>query len=182
MPDFHHLQHDFKLWQLNLRLSRHLRGPFRREEDGFIYASGALRYLKDVEKLHMQLFRKPLLGWLTWVYRFRAAQLMTLLLSPSGELVGYSLCMFNAAEASEHIVHEVYVGIAPTYQGRGLSIKLRRAVAESYNHGHLSAISTLAGVDDIKALRSAQKAGYAITKFSAKPPAHYLVHPLTRRF
>ena len=36
--------------------------------------------------------------------------------------------------------------------------------------------------DNIKALRTAQKAGFAITKTSAKPLAHYLFKHLTRRY
>ncbi len=181
--DFEHLNHDVRLWRLNMRLSKHVRSPFSvvDEVSGLTFASGTARLLPAVERLHQQLFRQPLLGWLRWVYRFRAPELMTVALTAQGELAGYDLFMFNAAEVPDNIIHELYLGVAPAFQGQGLSTRLRRCAGDSYDHGRLSAISTLAARDDIKALRSAQKSGFAITKFSAKPPAHYLLRPLIKR-
>ncbi len=181
MPDFHHLTHDYKLWRLNVRLAAGIRKPFSKQVGDFSIASGKSSDLKAVLYLHQELFHAPLLGWLKWVYRLRASELMTVLRNGQGQIIGYSLCMFNVAEVGQHIVHEVYVGIAPAYQGQGLATLLRRAVVESYNHGSLRAISTLAPLDDVKALRSAQKVGYAIVKYAAKPPAYYLLHALSKR-
>lgn len=179
--DFHHLSHDFRLWQLNMQLSKHARAPFERVEDGITYRSGKASDLKDIDAVHQQLFRLPMLGWLRWVYRFRMPELATIARDSRGALVGYSLCMFNVSEVPEHLIHEIYIAITPDFQGKGLAVKLRRIAAQSYDHGRFAGMSTLAGVDDIKALRTAQRAGFAITKFSAKPPAHYLLYPLTKR-
>ncbi|MBO8415452.1 MAG: GNAT family N-acetyltransferase [Proteobacteria bacterium] len=179
--DFEHLKHDVSLWSFNMRRSRHIRRREVKTEDGFTFAPGSAKYLPEIEKLHLQLFRKGLLGWLRWVYKFRAPELISVLLNDKGELVGYDMFMFNTAEDGLNIIHELYVGIAPAYQGQGLAVKLRRYSKDCYDHGVLSAISTLAGVYDIKALRTAQKAGFFITKRSAKPPAHYLICNLTKR-
>ena len=58
--------------------------------------------------------------------------------------------------------------------------KLRRYSADCYDGGMLSGLSTLAPFSNVKALRSAQKAGYAITKASAKPAAYYLFRYLKK--
>ena len=73
------------------------------------------------------------------------------------------------------------MGVDPAYQGQGLSTKLRQYSISCYDFGVLSAISTVAGVDDIKAIRSAQKAGFVIVKASAKPPGHYMVRSLMKK-
>ncbi len=89
--------------------------------------------------------------------------------------------MFNEVEVEARIIHEQYLGIAPEYQGRGLSVQLRRYSLNCYAQGTLRGASTLARETDLKALRSAQKAGYAITRMSAKPPAYYLYQSLSER-
>ena len=89
--------------------------------------------------------------------------------------------MFQEVEYEQQIIHEIYLAVDPEYRGRGISTKLRRYSLESYDHGSLKAVSTLAGFDDIKALRSAQHCGFSIEKSSAKPPAFYLIKYLTSR-
>lgn len=178
---FDHLKHDISLWSFNMRMSKRIKRHEVRVEDGFTFKPADASLLPQIEKLHLQLFRKGLLGWLRWVYRFRAPELISVIVNDKGELVGYDAFMFNTAEAGECIIHELYVGIAPEYQGQGLAVKLRRYSKDCYDHGVLRAVSTLASLDDIKALRTAQKAGFYITKRSAKPPAHYLICNLTKR-
>ena len=74
------------------------------------------------------------------------------------------------------------MGVRHEYQDKGIGVKLRQYSSQCYDEGYLDGISTLADFDNIKALRTAQKAGFAITKTSAKPLAHYLFKHLTRRY
>ena len=98
------------------------------------------------------------------------------------DVIGYDLFFFQPSEKNKKVIHELYVGIRTEYQDRGLGVKLRQFSAKCYDEGYLDGISTLASVDNIKALRTAQKAGFAITKMSAKPVAHYLFKNLFRRY
>lgn len=181
MFELEHLRHDWSLWRFNLQQCRGLmrKREVVRSEDGFTFAPAAARQLPAVEDLYRQLFGRPLLGWLHWVYRFKAAELISLLQSPAGEIIGFDAFMFNRAEEGAGIIHELYLGIAPAWQGQGLALRLRRYSLSCYNHGSLKAVSTLAALDDIKALRTAQRAGFYIAKRSAKPPAHYLIYNLS---
>ena len=130
------------------------------------FKRGEAKYLKQIENLHLELFRQPLYPWLVWLYRFRA----------------YDLFFFQPVEANQKVIHELYVGVEYKYQDKGIGVKLRQYSSKCYDEGYLDGISTLAAFDNIKALRTAQKSGFAITKTSAKPLAHYLYKHLTRRY
>ncbi len=180
MFELEHLRHDWSLWLFNLQQCRGLiRQRHRVCADGFTFAPATTRQLPAVEELYRQLFGRPLLGWLHWVYRFRAAALISVLQNSDGAVIGFDAFMFNRAEEGAGIIHELYLGIAPAYQGQGLAVKLRRYSLDTYNHGSLKAVSTLAALNDLKALRTAQHAGFYIAKRSAKPPAHYLIYNLS---
>lgn len=178
-----HLRQGIALFRSNLRMSKGIRRNLTRtDEDGFVYRCGERKDLKDIEYLQIRIFRKPLLTWMVWLYRWRLPELSGVVLSPDGKLAGYDLFMFNEAEYGQKIVHELFVAVAPEFQGRGISTKLRRFSVECYDDNVLKGVSTLAGYNDIKALRSAQKSGFAITKSSAKPPAYYMFVPLIPRY
>ena len=175
-----HVKHGMKLWHLNHKLARRLQRKKEEQVFGdYTFVVGSASYLKEIESIHYRLFRQPMLNWLVWVYRFHAPELISLILDKSGKIVGYECFMFNEVEVQDCILHEVYVGVEPEMQGKGLATALRRYSIASYNFGNLRGISTVAVTGDIQALRSAQKAGFAITKASLKPPGQYLFHPLT---
>ncbi|MGN0893893.1 MAG: GNAT family N-acetyltransferase [Succinivibrio sp.] len=166
----------------NMRRSKGIRRDLVKTEDGLTYKRGDVKYLKLIENMHLALFRKPLLPWLSWLYRFRAKELISVVVDSNDNLIGYDLFFFEPAEANLKVIHELYVGVAHQFQDRGIGVKLRQYSASCYDDGYLDGISTLAAYDNIKALRTAQKAGFAITKESAKPPAYYLYRHLTRRY
>lgn len=173
-----HLSRNIKLWNMNQHLARQLmRKNITQQYGEYMLAIGNVKYLKEIERLHTHLFREPMLNWLVWLYRFRAPQLLSMALNSKNELVGYECFMFNEAEIKDHILHEVYVGVSD--EGKGIATALRKFSIETYDFGNIKGISTVASMQDIKALRSAQKAGYAITKQSIKPPGHYLFKPLS---
>lgn len=178
----HSLEHrmrGFALFRENLRRSRGIRRDLAGQCGELSFRRGRRSDLKRVEQLYNCVFRIPMPGWLRWVYMFRAPELMSVAESRDGSLAGFDLFMFQEAEFGQGIVHELYVAVAPAWQGQGVSTKLRRYSARCYDQNVLRGISTLAPFDDIKALRSAQGAGFAITKASAKPPAHYLFMALS---
>lgn len=175
-----HVRRDFKLWKMNMDKSRNIRKFLQKEDDNFLYRAGSAADLKAIEHLHFSLFRGPMVNWLHWVYKFRAPELMSVIVDKkTNKVIGYDLYMFNESELKDRYIHEQYLGIDPNYQGKSLSVSLRKFSIECYNFGVLYGVSTLANLDDIKAIRSAQKAGFAIKKLSVKPRAHYMVYPLT---
>ena len=175
-----HLKRDFSLWKMNMDRAINLRQDLRVDDGTYIYRRGSAADYKAIQNLHYMLFRQGVVNWLNWLYKFKANELMSVVEEKStGKIVGYDLFMFNEGEIKDDYLHEQYIGIDPSCQGQSLSVKLRRYSLDCYDSGSVRAISTLAKVDDIKALRSAQKAGFYITKMSAKPRAHYLVYNLT---
>ncbi|HIV16296.1 MAG TPA: hypothetical protein IAB18_10440 [Candidatus Avisuccinivibrio pullicola] len=178
----HHMERDVSLWRLNHRLVKGIRNrELTLTEDGFTFTHATRSMVKEIESLHLQLFRVPLINWIRWVYKFHVADLVSVILDKDGHVAGYDMFIFNEGEWQDRILHEPFVGVDPKYQGLGLSTKLRRYSVTCYNFGILNGLSTVAAYDDIKALRSAQKSGYGIVKASAKPSGHYLVCPLTLR-
>ncbi len=171
-----------KLVRLNLKRARGIRSDYSMTEDGFTYKRGGSEYLREIELLHIALFGQPLLGFLRLIYRFMARELMSVVVDDKGRLIAYDLFFFEPSELDKNILHELYVGVRSDYQNRGVGVKLRRYSASCYDNSSLEGLSTLAHFDNIKALRSAQKSGYAIQKKSAKPPAYYLYLPLNKRF
>lgn len=173
-----HLNHNFRLWRMNNVLARKLiRKNITQQYGDYTLTIGHVKYLKDIERLHACLFREPMLGWLVWLYRFQAPKLMSIALNAKGEVIGYECFMFNEVEVADRIIHEVYVGV--TEEGKGIATALRKFSLETYDFGSVTGVSTVALMHDIKALRSAQKAGFAITRQSLKPPGHYLFKPLS---
>lgn len=178
LHDVHHFSRNFKLWHLNQSLARQLmRKDISQQYGDYTLTLGSAKHLKDIERLHVHLFKKPMLNWLVWVYRFRASKLVTVALDKQGHVRGYECFMFNEVEIKDQILHEVYVGVLD--EGQGLGTAMRKFSIETYNFGNLLGLSTVALDHDIKALRSAQKAGFAITKQSLKPPGKYLFKPLS---
>lgn len=146
------------------------------------FKRGEAKYLKQVENLHLELFRQPLYPWLVWLYRFRSKELISIVVDNNDKVIAYDLFFFQPVEANQKVIHELYVGVEYKYQDKGIGVKLRQYSSKCYDEGYLDGISTLAAFDNIKALRTAQKSGFAITKTSAKPLAHYLYKHLTRRY
>lgn len=179
--ELHHMTHSIKLWHLNHKLARRIhRKKESQSFNDYTFVVGDGRYIKEIQRLHFMIFRQPMLNWLVWLYRFDMENLVSLILDKEGKVIGYECFMFNEVEIKDHILHEVYVGVLPEFQGQGLATALRQYSIRSYNFGNLLGLSTVAVNNDIKALRSAQKAGYAITKQSLKPPGQYLFIPLTQ--
>ncbi len=178
---FHHLKRDFLLWYMNIRMSSGIREQKTVIDGDFIFRAGNRQDLAAIEKLHYAVYQVPLVGWIKWVYRFHSSQLIGVVTTRDGTLAGYDSFIINEVEACDRIIHEQDVVIAPEFRGQGLSTKLRRYSISCYSHSFFTGVSTLAGEHDIKALRSAQKSGYAITKMSAKPPAYYLYQNLPRK-
>lgn len=178
LHSLHHMSRNFKLWHMNQRLARQLmRKNITQQYGEYTLTIGNVKHLKEIERLHMSLFREPMLNWLVWLYRFRASNLLSVALNAEGKVVGYECFMFNEAEIEDRILHEVYVGVSE--EGKGIATALRKFSLETFNFGNICGISTVAGLHDIKALRSAQKAGFAITKQSLKPPGNYLFKALS---
>lgn len=178
--ELHHIREHLRLWQMNQHCARRVMRKHNTEQFGELtFCTGQVKHLKEIQALHLRLFKVPMLNWLVWLYRFRSPQLVSLALNKEGKVVGYECFMINESEVSENILHSVYVGVDEAYQGKGVATALRSYSIRSYDFGNLTALSTVAGTHDIKALRCAQKAGYAIEKASLKPPGHYLVRHLT---
>lgn len=171
-----------KVFRLNLKRARGIRSDLSISDGGFTYKRGGSSYLREIELLHIALFGAPLLGFLRFIYRFCAPELMSVVVDENDKLIAYDLFFFEPSEIELNVLHELYVGVRADYQNRGIGVKLRRYSASCYENSSLEGLSTLAHFDNIKALRSAQKSGYAITKKSAKPPAYYLYRPLHKRF
>lgn len=178
--ELHHFSHNIQLWKMNQRYARHIMRHHETEQFGeYTFATGKVKYLKEIQILHSQLFRVPMLNWLVWLYRFRSPELVSVVLDKEGKVVGYECFMLNEGEIEQHILHGLYVGVHPSLQGKGIATALRRYSIRTYDFGNLNALSTVSDMSDIKALRSAQKAGYGIEKQALKPPGHYLVKHLT---
>ena len=136
--------------------------------------------LEKIVALHNTIFSRPFLDWLLILYKLRASDLISVAVNKSGEIVAYDIYMFEPSEMKDNILHELYIGVHPDYQNQGIAGKLRRYSADCYDGGKVDGLSTLAPFSNVKALRSAQKAGYAITKASAKPAAYYLFRYLKK--
>ncbi len=174
----HRLEHFFRdrrLLRIHRKLAVNLRD--KKEETFKSYTLRAARKedLKDIFALYKKIFGVELLSFLNKIYRYCYSELISVAVADSGKIVGIDLFMFQEAELGKDILHELYIGIDPEYQHQGLAVALRTYSIKEYRFGgNLKGMSTLAPFNDIKALRTAQKAGYAITKASAKPPAYYL--------
>ncbi|MGN0901953.1 MAG: GNAT family N-acetyltransferase [Succinivibrio sp.] len=185
MAFFHSLSErteKIKLVAYNIRRGSGVRNDYTETDGELTLKRGAVKYLKQIELLHLELFRFPLFPWLSWIYRFRARDLVSVVVDKNDQVVAYDLFFFEPSEANEKFIHEIYVGVKYEYQDKGLGVKLRMYSSKCYDNGYLDGISTLAAHDNIKALRTAQKAGFGIVKESVKPRAMYLVKRLTRRF
>lgn len=185
MQVFHNISErfeKFRVYKYNLERSKKIRNDYVMVEGNLTFKPGAVKYLKQVENLHLELFRFPLYNFLVWIYRFRASQLMSVVVDENDKVIAYDLFMFQPSEKDTKVLHELYVGVAYKYQDKGIGVKLREYSSKCYDQGYLDGLSTLAAFDNIKALRTAQKSGYAIVKTSVKPLAHYLFKHLTRRY
>ena len=170
----------FKIIVQNYFKSRNLRKDSSVNEGELTFRRGNRGDLEKIVALHNTIFSRPFLDWLLILYKVRASELVSVAENKSGDIVAYDIYMFEPSEIKDNILHDLYVGVHPDYQNQGLAGKLRRYSADCYDGGMLSGLSTLAPFSNVKALRSAQKAGYAITKASAKPAAYYLFRYLKK--
>lgn len=177
---FEHFLRDRRL----LKIHKELACDLRRDEGVEIFKDYNLRRarkddLKEIVTLYQHIFGVPLLSFLDKIYKHCYSELITVAVDNDGKLVGLDMFMFQEAELGENILHELYVGVLKEHQSQGLATAMRRYSVKAYAQGaKLSGLSTLAPFNDIKAMRTAQRAGYAITKASAKPPAYYLYQGL----
>lgn len=175
LHNFGHMARNFRLLKIHLRLAKSLRNYEKEKYLDFTFRPAKLRDLKAIKDIHSECMGQSLFDWLYRIYFFKARELISVCEDKNGKIVACDMFMFQEVELGEDILHELYVEVLPEYQKQGLATAMRRYCVKSYKAGHkLKGLSTLALFDDIKALRTAQKAGYAITKASAKPPAYYL--------
>ncbi len=170
-----------KIIAVNLFKSRKLRKALSVSEDGLVFRAGKASDVDKVELLYRELFGKSFLGWLKILYKLSARNFMSVIENESGEIIGFDLFMFEPSELKDNYLHALYIGIAQKYQQKGLSSKLRKYSIDCYNEGRVKGISTLAPFNNVRALRLAQKNGFAITKTSAKPLAYYLFRYLSTK-
>lgn len=81
-----------------------------------------------------------------------------------GEIVGVNLFYFNARDRVENTIHEGFIGVVPSHQGKGVASKLRRHAIESFTHAELSGISTRISISNTASFRSAEKMGFRVDK------------------
>lgn len=177
---FYHLVRDIGLIHRNLLLSKNIRNKKICYQGELVFSAACATDFAACMSLMERcgLYAVP---WLQKVFKKRMPELCGIVKNEKGKIIACDLFMFQEVEYEQQIIHEIYLAVDPEYRGRGISTKLRRYSLESYDHGSLKAVSTLAGFDDIKALRSAQHCGFSIEKSSAKPPAFYLIKYLTSR-
>mgnify|MGYP003372355782 CR=1 FL=1 len=182
MDIIHNIEHfkkALRILRLHQKYANNLRSYEKDKFNDIEFRPGRARDLKAIEQLHLRTFRIPLLNFLRWVYRFKAMELVSVACDKEGRIIAYDLFMFEESEISEKILHELYVAVDPEYQDKGIATALRRYSVRAYAQKRtLKGLSTLARPHDIKALRTAQSAGYAITKAAAKPYAYYLYQAL----
>lgn len=66
-----------KIFRKNLKLSKGIRKTDVIKDGDLIFRPGTARDLRQIELLHLELFRFPLYGFLSWIYRFRARDLVS---------------------------------------------------------------------------------------------------------
>ena len=176
----YHLIRDRKLVARNIAMSKNIRRNLRSEDGDFTYSAAADEDFDSCMSLleRCGLYAVP---WLQKVFKKRMPQLCGIVKNKAGNIIACDFFMFQEAEYDQDIIHEIYLAVDPQYRGQGISTKLRRFSIECYDEGRFKAVSTLAGFDDVKVLRSAQHCGFSIVKSSAKPPAHYLIRYLHQK-
>ena len=104
-----------KIVILNLFKARHLRSDLV-INDKLIFRRGKRDDLKKIVALHNSLYSRPFLEWLLMLYRNRASELISVATDEKGEIVAYDMFMFEPSEMNDNILHELYVGVSPSYQ------------------------------------------------------------------
>lgn len=182
MHTLHHLKRDRELVILNKGLAQGVRDlDLAYELDGFLFTHAEPSMLKELEDLHHKLYGAALVPWIGKLYKSCAEELVSVILNKEGRIAGYEMFIFNEGEYKARLIHSAFLGIAYKHQGQGLSTKLRQYSIKCYDKNQLAGISTVAAVDNIKAIRAAQKAGFVIQKASVKPPGYYMVTMLMSR-
>lgn len=176
----YHLLRDRKLVARNLALSKNIRRNLSLKDAEFTYLTASKHDFNACMELleRCGLYAVP---WLQKVFKKRMTQLCGIAKDKEGKIIACDFFMFQEAEYDQDIIHEIYLAVDPQYRGLGISTKLRQFSIMCYDEGRFKAVSTLAGFNDLKALRSAQHCGFSISKSSAKPPAYYLIKYLHQK-
>ena len=95
--ELHHIREHLRLWQMNQHCARRVMRKHNTEQFGELtFCTGQVKHLKEIQALHLRLFKVPMLNWLVWLYRFRSPQLVSLALNKEGKVVGYECFMAEA--------------------------------------------------------------------------------------
>lgn len=96
----------------------------------------------------------------------------------TSSLVGLDLFYFNSRDLQESTVHEGFVGVVPSYRGKGLATKMRIIAKQHFHRNGLKGISTRISQDNKASLISALNLGFEIveTQHSVEDGEnHYMV-------
>ncbi len=78
------------------------------------------------------------------------------------KVIGVDVFYFNKRDLAENTVHEGFIGVESTFQGRGLSLAMRSHALEHFRKSSISGISTRISVSNEASYRSAAKLGFRI--------------------
>lgn len=170
----YHLKRDRLLLKANIMRAELLPIPGEEKTDNYIFKTASKKEYDEAIKIYHKYCGVGV-PWLIKLWNKEFERLCYIVKDEKAEIAGLAFFMFNEAEFDANIVHELVIVIDESYRGQGLSTKLQRYCVKSLKQSTYAYISTCVGFNDIKALRSCQKAGFYILKQSAKPPSHYLI-------
>lgn len=116
-----------------------------------------------MQRLHAELrYGRRMNRWRRLLFRRRSQVLLSIALSPSGDLAGFQMFVFREGEHDRGIVHGAFTGVRGDARGIGLATAIRRHAARHFAASGLRAISMQIDRENMPSVRSALKIGYEI--------------------
>lgn len=75
-------------------------------------------------------------------------------------VIGFSFYYFNERDVREHSIHEAFMGVSPSEQGKGVSTAFRHFTYAHFSKTRLKGVSTRISADNLASLAGARKAGH----------------------
>lgn len=75
-------------------------------------------------------------------------------------VIGFSLYYFNERDVKEQSIHEAFMGVSPSEQGKGVSTAFRRFTYAHFSKTSLKGVSCRISADNRASLSGARKAGH----------------------
>lgn len=133
------------------------------DRDGLVFRGCRRSEIKEAEAAYKKLAGRGFSSIHKVLLYFFSQRFLFITLSENShkrEIIGLDFYYINYRDFKDKTIHEGYIGVLPSFEGKGIASQMRRMAKEHFKRSGFKGISSRISIDNVASLRSAEKVGF----------------------